>query len=62
MIEQKFMVVDADEHILATEMSFEMTMRFIRGYKEMFFNEPLKLTIKEITIYQEYYGEEEPNI
>lgn len=47
MFEKHYRVLDMDKHILASGMTFEMAMVFIKGFKETFFNERLVLTIEE---------------
>lgn len=47
MFEKHYRVLDMNGHILAKGMEFEMTMVFIKGFKETFFNERLVITIEQ---------------
>ena len=48
MNESKYRVTDIDGIILADNMTFEMALVFIRGFKDAFYNERLELAIEEI--------------
>lgn len=48
MAENKYMVCDTDEIILASDMTWEMAMTFLRGFKETYYNERLMLIIMEM--------------
>lgn len=48
MSENKYMVCDADEIVLASNMTWEMAMAFLRGFKETYYNERLMLIIMEM--------------
>lgn len=47
MRERTFRVVDERNHILATGMSFDMAIVFIKGYYATYYMEQLKLRIVE---------------
>ena len=48
MSEKKYMVCDADEIVLASNMTWEMAMAFLRGFKDTYYNERLMLIIMEM--------------
>lgn len=48
MGENKYMVCDIDEIVLASNMTWEMAMAFLRGFKETYYNERLMLIIMEM--------------
>lgn len=47
MKEKKYEVLNGT-NVLASNMDFQMAIVFIEGYRKVFYNEQLKLTIKEI--------------
>lgn len=47
MEEKKYMVLEVN-NILASNMTFEMAIVFIRGYRDTYYNEQINLTIKEL--------------
>ena len=48
MREKKYKVIDERGCVLASEMSFNMALVFIKGFVDEYYNERLNLTIKEI--------------
>ena len=48
MREKKYKVIDERGCVLASEMSFNMALVFIKGFVDEYYNEHLNLTIKEI--------------
>ena len=46
MREKKYKVLE-DNRVLASNMSFEMAIVFIKGYENTYYNQPLNLTIRE---------------
>ena len=48
MEEKKYMVLAHNKILLASNMTFEMAIVFIRGYRDTYYNEKLNLTIKEL--------------
>ena len=47
MNERTYCILDLDDRVLASGMTFEMALVFVKGYKDQFYNERLILTIKE---------------
>lgn len=47
MKEKKYEVLNGI-NVLASNMDFQMAIVFIEGYRKVFYNEQLKLTIKEM--------------
>lgn len=48
MFEKKYKIIDSSDEILASNMSLESAMVFIKGFVEMYYMEPLNLRIVEI--------------
>ena len=48
MEEKKYMVLANNNILLASNMTFEMAIVFIRGYRDTYYNEQIDLTIKEL--------------
>ena len=48
MEEKKYMVLANNNILLASNMTFEMAIVFIRGYRDTYYNEQINLTIKEL--------------
>ena len=46
MEEKKYMVLEGN-NILASNMTFNMAIVFIKGYRDTYYNEKLDLTIRE---------------
>lgn len=47
MEEKKYMVLANNNILLASNMTFEMAIVFIKGYRDTYYNEKLDLTIRE---------------
>lgn len=50
MNEKKYKVLANNNILLASNMTFEMALVFIRGYRDTYYNEILNLTIKELEL------------
>ena len=48
MFETRYRVLDDHNIVLADNMTLEMTMAFIKGYREMFYQEELTLIVQEM--------------
>jgi hypothetical protein len=53
MVERKFKITDQHGNTLASDMTIEMTLVFIKGYENSFYNEILNLRIIEMTVINE---------
>ena len=50
MVERKFKITDQHGHTLASDMTIEMALVFIKGYEDSFYNENLNLRLIEVAI------------
>lgn len=47
MVEYKYDILDDFGNPIAENMNLQMVMAFIQGYVDVYYNEPLNLTIKQ---------------
>jgi hypothetical protein len=60
MEEKKYMVLANNNILLASNMTFEMAIVFIKGYRDTYYNENLDLTIREeLNCIKKDYGYQE---
>jgi hypothetical protein len=59
MEEKKYTILEGN-NILASNMTFDMAIVFIKGYKDTYYNEKLDLTIREeLNCIKKDYGYQE---
>lgn len=48
MEEGKYEILDDSGTVIATDMSLDIALCLIKGYADTWYNEPLKLTIRQV--------------